>query len=119
MTAIDLGFMMRFIAERICSWVNRSGWRAARSSTRNRTSTAVAPPGVANTGFRSTSASCGKSETRSETRWMRPASASRSTGSAPRTPRSTSAAAIPSSMDSASSLLVGASRKVTSPTVRL
>ena len=45
---------------------------------------------------------------------MRPASTSRLAGSAPRTPRRISAAAIPSIIDSAVSVVAGASRNVTS-----
>ncbi len=79
-----------------------------------RTSTAVAPFGVANTGFRSTSLISGKSVTSCETRSMIVASASRSTGCPPRTPLSISAAWMPSSIESASLREVGASRNVTS-----
>lgn len=58
-TAIEAGFMIRFIAVRISSWVNRDGSSAASASTSIRTSTAVAPDAVASTGFRSTSDSWG------------------------------------------------------------
>ncbi len=69
-----------------------------------RTSAAIAPLFVANTGFKSSSAISGKSATSRETFTIIAASAARSTGSAPRTPFSISAAAIPSSIDSASSV---------------
>src|ERR1700686_600526 len=74
----------------------------------------MAPVLVANTGFKSISVMSGKSEISSDTCWISPASASRSTGSEPRTPFSISAAAMPSSIDSASSRVAGASRKVMS-----
>ena len=57
----------------------------------------------ANTGFRSISEISGKSATSADTRSIMSASASRSTGFAPRTPRRISAAAMLSSIDSASS----------------
>ena len=83
-------------------------------STEIRASTAVAPSLVAKIGFRSISWISGKSAIMFETATTTLASASRSTGSAPRTPRSTSAAWMPSSIESASSVLAGARRKVTS-----
>src|SRR5688572_4085215 len=79
-----------------------------------RTSAAVTPFAVANTGFRSISTISGKSETSFETPTIRSASAPRCTGSEPRTPFSISAAAMPSSIDSASSRVAGASRNVMS-----
>lgn len=77
-------------------------------------SAAMAPWGVAITGFRSTSAISGKSVTSWETRRICSATAHRSTARAPRTPRRISAARIESSIDAASSAVTGASRKVTS-----
>ena len=79
-----------------------------------RTSAAVAPLLVANTGFRSISEISGKSVISCETFWISDASASRSTAAAPRTPFSISAAAMPSSIDSASSRVAGARRNVMS-----
>src|ERR1700674_1305960 len=69
------------------------------------TSAAVAALFDANTGFRSISEISGKSPISCDTFWMSAASASRSTGSAPRTPLRISAALMLSSMDSASSQL--------------
>ncbi len=114
MTATDRGFMMRFMEARISSRVGRKGASLAEKSTTMRTSTAVAPSLRANTGLRSISLISGKSSTNRETFWMMAASASRSTGSAPRTPRRISAAAMPSIMERASSRLAGARRKVMS-----
>ncbi len=79
-----------------------------------RTSAAIAPAFAANTGFRSISTISGKSDTSCDTPRIMPASAVRLTGSDPRTPFRTSAAAMPSSIDSASSFDAGASRNVTS-----
>ena len=79
-----------------------------------RTSAAIAAFAVANTGFRSSSLISGKSATSCDTRSIIGASASRLTASEPRTPFSISAAAMPSSIDSASSCVAGASRNVTS-----
>src|SRR5690625_6113566 len=72
--------MIRFIDCRISSCENRSTGAAAASSTMMRTSTAVAPSGVARIGFRSTSANCGKSLTRSDTALITLAIADLSTG---------------------------------------
>ncbi len=79
-----------------------------------RTSAAIAPSLVANTGFRSISEISGKSLTSSLTPTMRLASASRLTASPPRTPFSISAAWMPSSIERASALVAGARRKVMS-----
>jgi hypothetical protein len=79
-----------------------------------RTSAAMAPSLLANTGFRSSSAISGKSLTSWLTRTMVSPIASRLTASPPRTPLSISAAWMPSSMDMASSLVAGARRKVMS-----
>ena len=79
-----------------------------------RTSAAIAPAFDANTGLRSISAISGKSATSCDTLRITVASAVRLTGSEPRTPFSTAAAAMPSSIDSASSLVAGASRNVMS-----
>ena len=69
---------------------------------------------LAKTGLRSSSEISGKSLTKSLTLTIKFASASRLTGSEPRTPFSISAALMPSSMESASALVAGASRKVMS-----
>ena len=114
MTATASGFMMRFICRTISSWLGR--WRAgagAKSSTM-RTSAAVAVLAVANTGFKSSSAISGKSAINWETFSINAASVSRFTAGAPRTPFSISAAAMPSSIESASSREAGAKRKVMS-----
>ena len=92
-TATAFGFMMRFIAVTM-SCLRRAMARLlrARSCSTMRTSAAIAPLAVANTGFRSSSEISGKSLTSSLTRTIRLASASRFTGSPPRTPLSISAA---------------------------
>ncbi|MNL39597.1 hypothetical protein D3C87_1618830 [compost metagenome] len=113
-TATVSGRMMRFICLTICSCVGRYFSGCGEKSTTIRTSAAMAPSLLANTGFRSSSEISGKSVTSCDTRSIMPASASRLAGSAPRTPLSTSAAAMPSSIDSASSLVAGAMRKVMS-----
>lgn len=77
-------------------------------------SAATAPSGEAMTGLRSTSAISGKSVTSWDTRRICSASAHRSTGGAPRTPRRISAAPIESSIDFASSAVTGARRNVMS-----
>ncbi len=79
-----------------------------------RTSAAIAPAFDANTGFRSISAISGKSATSCETFLIIVASAARFTGAAPRTPFRISAAAMPSSIDSASAFDAGARRNVMS-----
>ena len=79
-----------------------------------RTSAAIAPSLLANTGFRSISEISGKSLTSWLTRTIRLDSASRFTGSLPRTPLSISAAWMPSSMEIASSRVAGARRNVMS-----
>ena len=79
-----------------------------------RTSAAVASDLVANTGLRSSSTISGKSLTSCETLTITSASASRFTGSPPRTPCSISAAWMPSSIEKASSRVAGARRKVMS-----
>ena len=113
-TATDFGFMMRFIA--VTMSFSDGRWRGSFGSKSHtmRTSAAIAPLAVANTGFRSSSEISGKSFTSSLTRTIRLASASRFTGSPPRTPLSISAAWMPSSIDSASFCVAGARRKVMS-----
>ena len=114
MTATAPGFMMRFISRTMSWWLGRYRAGSGFQSQTMRTSAAVAPFGVANTGFKSISEISGKSEMSCETLWMIAASALRSTGSAPRTPLRIGAAAMPSSIDSASSFEAGARRKVMS-----
>ena len=106
--------MMRFMSRTMSSWLGRKRGGAGLKSTTMRTSAAIAPLLLANTGFRSISAISGKSAISCETFWINAASASRLTGSAPRTPLRISAAAMPSSIDSASSFDAGARRNVMS-----
>ena len=113
-TATDFGFMMRFIWRTMSSWLGRGRGAGGAKSTTMRTSAAIALALVANTGLRSISEISGKSVISLETLTMMSAMASRLAGSLPRTPFSISWAWMPSSIDSASSLVAGARRKVMS-----
>jgi hypothetical protein len=112
-TATERGLKMRFICRRISSRGSRST-SGCGSPMRMRTSAATAPFASAKTGLRSTSTISGMSVTSLPTRSIKLASACLFAGSAPRAPRSTSAALMSSSILSASSPETGASRKVTS-----
>ncbi len=113
-TATASGFMIRFMSRTMSSCFGRKRGAGGFQSTTMRTSAAVAPLSSANTGLRSISAISGKSATSCETLRITPASAARFTPLAPRTPFRISAAAMPSSIDSASSFDAGASRNVMS-----